>query len=533
MTRMMETKEAVMKEFVRAFMDRCHESVGGSVSSIKISLAKELNLGYVPSNLEILGAITEESKRRELARILRVKPVRTASGVSIITVVTPPSRCPHGRCVYCPGGVDHGTPQSYTGEEAIVRLASMSSYEPYLQAKRKVEVLRSMGHDVDKVELIVIGGTFTAFPIEFQRHFLKLCIEAVAGLEAVTLEEALVKAESSSRRISGITVETRPDCVSMEQANVLIEMGVTRVELGVQALDDEIYRICKREHTVADVVRSTKILKDLAFKICYHLMPNLPGSSYEKDLEMFKEVFDNPDFRPDMLKIYPTLVLPSTELYDMWRDGRYRPYEDEELVNLLCECLSIVPPYVRVIRVQREIPLRLAAAGNRLYNLRETIERKLKVNGRPCRCIRCREAGHKALKEGIYPDMDCVELKVLKYEASDGLEYFLSYEDVKNDILLGFIRLRIPSESLRPELEDAALVRELHVYGQMTPVGDKPSDASWQHRGLGSKLLSEAERISIEEGCKKVAVISGVGVRKYYYEHGYVKEGAYVTKKLY
>jgi len=525
-------KEVMLKEFVKILMDRCREGFSGNISSLKISIAKELNLGYVPSNLEILGAVADENERKKLARILRVKPVRTASGVSIITVVTPPSRCPHGKCVYCPGGVEYNTPQSYTGEEAAVKLASMSSYDPYLQAKKKIEILRSMGHEVDKVEIIVIGGTFTAFPVSFQRYFLKRCLEAVAELDATTLEEALAKAEFSSRRVSGITVETRPDCVSLEQANALLEMGVTRVELGVQAPDDEIYRICKRNHTVADVINSTRILKDLAFKVCYHLMPNLPGSSYEKDLEMFKKIFENPDFRPDMLKIYPTLVLPGTELYKMWQEGMYRSYNDEELVNLLCEWLSMVPPYVRVIRIQREIPLHLAAAGNRLYNLREIVERRLKEMGRPCRCIRCREAGHKALKEGIYPDMNNIELRTLKYEASNGLEYFLSYEDVKNDILLGFIRLRIPSEALRSELEGAALVRELHVYGQMTPVGDEPSDRSWQHRGFGSKLLFEAERISAEEGCRKVVVISGVGVREYYYRHGYVKEGPYVTKKL-
>ncbi|MCS7136508.1 MAG: tRNA uridine(34) 5-carboxymethylaminomethyl modification radical SAM/GNAT enzyme Elp3 [Nitrososphaerota archaeon] len=525
-------KETSMKEFVKALMDKYREGVSVNVSRLKMSIAKELNLSYVPSNLEILSMVTEENERKLLARILRVKPVRTASGVSVVTVVTPPSRCPHGRCIYCPGGIEYSTPQSYTGEEAAIKLAAISSYDPYLQVKKKIETLHSMGHDVDKIEIIIIGGTFTAFPIDFQRYFLKRCVEAAIGLDAMTLEEVLARAESSSRRISGITVETRPDCVSLEQANALLEMGVTRVELGVQALDDEIYRICKRNHAVVDVINSTRLLKDLAFKVCYHIMPNLPGSSYEKDLKMFKEIFENPDFRPDMLKIYPTLVLPGTELYEIWREGKYRSYDDEELVALLCEWFSMVPPYVRVIRVQREIPLQLAAAGNRLYNLREIVEKRLKDMGRPCRCIRCREVGHKVLKEGIYPDMNSVELRTIKYEASNGLEYFLSYEDVKNDILLGFVRLRIPSEALRSELEGAALVRELHVYGQMTPVGDEPSDRSWQHKGFGSKLLSEVERISAEEGCRKVVVISGVGVREYYYKHGYVKEGPYVTKKL-
>ncbi len=528
----MMTKEALMKDFVKAFIEKYHRSADGNVSRLKISIAKELNLSYVPSNLEILSTVEDEDERKELARILRVKPVRTLSGVSVITVVTPPSKCPHGRCVYCPGGVEHGTPQSYTGEEAAVKLASISSYDPYLQVRKKIEILRSMGHEVDKVELIVIGGTFTAFPEDFQRHFLKRCVEAIAELEAASFEEALAKAESSSRRISGITVETRPDHVSLGQANALLEMGVTRVELGVQALDDEIYEICKRGHTVADVITSTRILKDLAFKVCYHLMPNLPGSSYEKDLEMFKEIFNNPNFRPDMLKIYPTLVLPGTELYEMWREGKYKPYDDEKLVDVLYEWFNMVPHYVRIIRVQREIPLRLVVAGNKLYNLREVIERRLKNMNRPCRCIRCREIGHRALKEGIYPDANYIELKTIKYEASNGLEYFISYEDVKNDVLLGFTRLRIPSEVLRPELKNAALVRELHVYGQMTPVGVKPSDMSWQHRGLGLRLLSEAENIANEERCRKVAVISGVGVREYYYKHGYAKEGPYVTKIL-
>ncbi len=502
------------------------------VDEAKRIAAKLFRLERVPSNIEILENLPEDL-REKLRKVLVKKPVKTISGVTVVTVVTPMKSCPHGGCIYCPGGSN--APKSHTGEEDVIRLADMIDYEPYLQVKNQIGRLEKMGHDVDKVELIFIAGTFTALPQGYQKWFVKRCLDALNGRDSSSIEEALKIAEEAPKhRISGITVETRPDWAKLNQAQRLLELGVTRVELGVQAIDDEIYRIINRGHTVEDVVEATQILKDLAFKVGYHLMPNLPGSSIEKDLEMYKRLWEDPRFRPDMVKIYPTLVLPGTKLYELWRRGEYEPYSDEELVRLLAEWFKLTPPYVRIQRVQREIPLRLAAAGNRIANLREVVENYLKSRGARCRCIRCREFGHRVVKDGVKVDFDQVELIVRRYEASEGLEYFISYEDRRNDVLIGFLRLRLPSKILRRELEGAALVRELHVYGKMIPVGSRDLDeAAAQHREFGSKLLNEAERIAAEElDARKIVVISGVGVRKYYYKRGYKPDGPYVSKKL-
>ncbi len=504
-----------------------------AVERLKLEVAERYGLNRVPSNLEILGSLPD-SVRDRVARVLAKKPVKTISGVTVVTVVAPIYECPHGRCIYCPGGPSSRSPRSYTGAEEAVRRARSVSYDPYLQVSRQVERLESMGHVVDKVELIFIGGTFNAMPTGFQRWFIKRCIDALNGRDSSSLEEALQLAEMGvGKRISGITVETKPDWVKPHQANRLLEMGVTRVELGVQALDDELYRLNNRGHTLQDVVEATRTLKDLAFKVCYHLMPNLPGSTVEKDLEMYRMLWEDERFRPDMLKIYPTLVLPGTVLHEWWMRGRHRVYSDEELVRLLAEWFLMTPPYVRIQRVQREIPLEITSSGNRVANLREVVENYLRSRGLRCRCIRCREAGHRLMRDGVRVDEEKVRLKVIRYRASGGEEFFISYEDVENDVLVGFIRLRDPSQTLRPEIRGAALIRELHVYGVMTPVGEHPRNASYQHRSYGSRLLSEAERIAVEElDARKVVVISGVGVRRYYYSHGYRREGPYVSKLL-
>ena len=502
------------------------------VDQAKRIVAKEFKLDRVPSNIDILDNAPSHLRDR-LSKVLRKKPVKTISGVSVITVVVPMRDCPHGGCIYCPGGSD--APKSHTGEEDVIRLAHLLDYDPYLQVLSQIGRLKRMGHEVDKVELIFIAGTFTALPWGFQRWFVKRCLDALNSSSSSSLEEALKIAERSAQhRISGITVETRPDWAKLPQAQRLLELGVTRVEIGVQALDDEIYRIINRGHTVEDVVESTRDLKDLAFKVGYHLMPNLPGSSIEKDLEMYRRLWEDPDFRPDMVKIYPTLVLPRTGLYELWKRGEYKPYEDEELVELLAKWFELTPPYVRIQRVQREIPLRVAVAGNKIPNLREAVEEYLRRKGMRCRCIRCREVGHRFLRDGVRPDLDKVELVVRRYEASGGVEYFLSYEDFVNDVLIAFLRLRLPSRVLREELRNAALVRELHVYGRMIPVGESGSDEiAVQHKAFGSRLLQEAERIAREElDARKIVVISGVGVRNYYYKRGYGPDGPYVSKSL-
>jgi len=529
-----EEELAEIRRACREIAEQVIEAGFKDVERIKLKVSKKYGLRKVPSNVEILQNIPAEL-REKVRRVLSKKPVKTISGVSVITVVSPIRSCPHGACIYCPGG-DLNSPRSYTGEEESVRMASLVDYDPYLQVQGQVGKLERMGHDVDKVELIFIAGTFNAMPYGFQRWFLKRCLDMLNGVDSSSLEDALRIAEERPRhRVSGITVETRPDWVKRpRQAERLLEMGVTRVEIGVQILDDEVYRLVRRGHTVEDVAEATRTLKDLAFKVGYHLMPNLPGSSLEKDLECYRRIWVDERFRPDMIKIYPTLVLPGTILHEWWKSGRYRPYRDEDLVKLLADWLLLTPPYVRIQRIQREIPLDITSAGNRIPNLREVVENYLKMRGLRCRCIRCREVGHRLLKDGVKVDPDSIRLVVRRYKASGGLEYFISYEDISNDILIGFLRLRSPSQVLRRELENAALVRELHVYGRMIPVGAKDlSDWTMQHRSYGSRLLAEAERIAVEElDARKIVVISGVGVRKYYYRHGYRRDGPYVSKRL-
>lgn len=500
----------------------------GEIEKIKLKVCKEYGLSKVPSNIEIIENSPLEildNVRRKLAR----KPTRIISGVTVITVVAPIYECPHGGCIYCPGG--KSSPKSYTGREESVENALKVGYDPYLQVVNQLEKLQKLGHKIDKVELIIIGGTFNTVPDGAQRWFVKRCIDALNNSSSRSFDDAVQKAERASIRVSGITIETRPDWAKLRQANKLLEMGVTRVELGVQSLDDEIYKAINRGHTVKDVIEATQTLKDLGFKVGYHMMPNLPGSSYEKDLEIYRKIWEDERFRPDLVKIYPTLVLPDTGLYELWKRGEYRPYTDDVLIKLLAEWFLKTPTYVRIQRVQREIPLDTISAGNKIGNLRERVEEYLKSIGLRCRCIRCREAGRR-IREGVEICKERIKLFITKYEASGGLEYFISYEDPVADALIGFIRLRMPSRTLRRELENTGIVRELHVYGKMSPVRMREEE-SWQHRGYGSMLLSKAEEIAaIEMDTRKLVVISGIGVREYYYKRGYRLDGPYVSKVL-
>jgi len=315
-----------------------------------------------------------------------------------------------------------------------------------------------------------------------------------------TLAEAQTVAERASIRVSDITLETRPDCCKEKHVDFMLELGATRVELGVQTVYDDIYRKVNREHTVEDVVEATRIARDSGFAVIYHLMPNLPDSTWERDLQMFRMVFEDECFRPDAIKIYPTLVMPGTKLHQMWVSGEYRPYSFDELVRLIAEVKKMVPPWVRIQRVQRDIPLNLVAHGPRRGDLRAVVQEKLERNGERCRCIRCREVGYISYAKGIAPSQKDIQSVVRRYSASEGDEVFLSFEDVKQDILIGLLRLRVPSaKAHRPEVTArTTLVRELHVFGPLIKVGDKPSGA-WQHKGYGKMLVEEAERISREE----------------------------------
>jgi len=491
-------------------------------------VSKKYGLNRLIGLRQLLNTLPDDLKK---TLGLKIKPVRTASGIAVVAVMHAPHPCPHGACLYCPGGVAKGTPQSYTGFEPSSKRAKENLYDPYLQVKARLKQLEQIGHNVEKVELIIIGGTFTALPEDEQIRFVKGCFDALNGKISETLEEALKEAEHAKIRNVGFTVETRPDYCKEKHIDLMLSYGVTRVELGVQTLSDEIYRLVNRGHTVKDVIEAFQLARDAGLKIVAHMMPGLPGSTVETDFESFRRLFEDPCFKPDMLKIYPTLVTEGTPLHRLYLDGRYEPYTLETAIKLLADIKEIVPKWVRIMRIQREIPAEHIVAGVKHGNLRELVHQELKRRGSRCRCIRCREVGLKNLQ------IDEGEVKLMKeiYEAAQGTEIFLSYEHPKTDTLIGFLRLRIPSEKAhRPEVKGhkTALVRELHVYGEALPLGVR-KDGAWQHKGFGKNLLYEAEKIAVEDfDCDKILITSAVGVRQYYAKLGYKLEGPYMAKHI-
>src|SRR4030066_1372374 len=444
------------------------------LSREKARAASKYHLKKTTSNSEIIRRLKSEEKRK-LLPLLRRKTTRTISGVTIVAAMTKPHKCPQGEpCAYCPGGPTQGVPQSYTGHEPAAMRGKQNEYDPYLQVKSRIEQLTAIGHTVDKAELIVMGGTFPATPIEYQTWFVQRCLDAVTDKNSANLQEAKVNAETSKIRNVGITVETRPDWAKERHINAMLEMGVTRIELGVQNPSNKIYRLVGRTHTVKDVKEATRVAKDSGLKVAYHLMPGMPGSTPKKDLAAFKRVFADPGFKPDMIKIYPCLVMEGTKTHDWFQAGEYTPYSTEEAANLIAQVKRVIPPWVRVMRVQRDIPARLIIAGVKKSNLRQLVHDKLASKGEKCRCIRCREVGHREAVDNVKPDLDKVKLLRTTYEASEGEEVFLSAEDPENDVLIGYLRLRIPSSKAhRTEIAagPAAVVRELHVYGSLVPVG--------------------------------------------------------------
>ncbi len=504
------------------------------VNQIKTNIAKKHHLNQVPRNSEILKhlGIDEQAK---IQKILSRKPVRVASGVTVVAVMTKPWPCPHGKsCAYCPGGPVKGVPQSYTGLEPAAMRGSQNHYDAYKQVRHRIEQYQSIGHCGDKVELIIMGGTFPSTPKEYQEEFVKGCLDALNGTFSSSLEEAKKLSETSKIRNVGVTVETRPDWARETHVDQMLSLGVTRVEIGVQNIYDDIYELINRGHTVKHVIESTRILKDSGLKIVYHMMPGLPGSNFDRDIEGFKRIFSDSDFKPDMLKIYPCLVIKGTKLYEWWKQGKYVPYSTEEAVRLISEIKKTVPKWVRIMRIQRDIPAYLIEKGVNKSNLRELVADNLRKEGLRCRCIRCREAGHRWLKDRIMPDYEQVEVLINSYNASSGTEHFISVEDKNNDVLLGYLRLRFPSnEAHRPEIRErrCSLIRELRVCGPVVPVG-RHFDEAHQHKGYGKMLLKKAEEISKEHGCNKIIVTSALGTKSYYKRLGYEYDGPYMSKIL-
>jgi elongator complex protein 3 len=451
------------------------------------------------------------------------KPVRTRSGVTPLAVVAMPYPCPHGRCIYCPIGKD--APQSYTDESPAIKRVAGMEYDSYKQVRSRLEMFEGMGHPTSKIELIFIGGTFLAYPADYQEKFVKGCFDALNGFESKNLDEAKKANETANHRCVALCIETRPDWSLPSHVDSALRFGATRIELGVQMPDDEIYQKVHRGHTVKQVIEATKYLKDAGFKVGYHIMTGLPGSSPEKDLELFKKVFENSDFCPDQLKIYPCQVMENTPLAELWKKGKYSAYEEPVLIELLAKMKQFVPPYCRIMRMMRQFHPDNVLAGNYKSDLREDAKQWLTSKGLKCSCIRCREIGFQKKTA----DTD-VKLDVLEYNASNGKEFFVQAVN-KDDILFGLCRCRVPSNPWRPEItKQTLLVRELHVYGKETEISEESK--SVQHKGLGKQLMQKAEEIAKANNCNKIAVISGVGVREYYRKLGYELEGEYMVKKL-
>lgn len=493
--------------------------------------SSKYRLARTPKFPDIIKYLPIDSNIR---KTMMVRPIKTASGILVISVMAKPYDCPHGKCIYCPGGKEFNIPLSYTGKEPVTKLAQKYEFDPKSQVASRLEQEVSRGHNVSKVELVIVGGTFPFMSNEYQRNFAKECFDALNGVESVSLLEAQKLNETSKIRCVGFTVETKPDYCKNTHIDLMLELGFTRVEIGVQSLQEDVYRNINRGHTIDDVYDSFQLAKDCGYKIVAHMMPGLPGSTPEKDLEDFRKLFEDRRLKPDMLKIYPTLLLRDTGLAKLYEKGLYKPYPDDVLIDLLLEMKKTIPPWVRIMRIQREIESEYIINGNSGSNLRQILQQKLKEQGLRCNCIRCREVGMRKLGRH---DVN-MSLKRIDYDSSDGKEVFLSLEDSDKKVLFGYLRLRKLAKPHRKELKEkdgtpSAIVRELHILGQLVDIGRNSDFTTSQHKGYGSRLLEKAEEIVKSEfGMNSISIISAIGTRQYYKKFGYELNGPYVSKKL-
>ena len=553
-----------------AFANACEELVDrilagevdrDSLEAAKLDVCSEFSSPKVPKNTEILDHAPSDA-REDVKDVVRRKPVRTASGVSPVAIMTSPKTCPHGKCLYCPGGPasEFSSAQAYTGHEPAAARGKQNEYDPYGQVTLRLEQLRKIGHPVDKVELILMGGTMTARSHDYQEWFVKRALQAMNEydldkapepaegesfapapdeVEFEYLEDVIAENETNAIRNIGTTFETKPDWCDPEQIDRMLDLGGTKVEVGVQTTYERINREMHRGHGNEASRNANRRLRDAAFKVGFHMMPGQPGMTKEMCLEDFRQIFENADWRPDYLKIYPTLVVRGTRVYDWWHNDEFEPLSNEEAADLIAEIMGMIPKYTRLQRVQRDIPADYIDGGVWKSNLRQLASQRADERGIEIGEIRAREVG----MNDADPDPDDVELDVLTYEAGGGTERFIAFEDPVRDLLIGFCRLRFPSfasdqpgapgaegDPIRTELDEAALVRELHVYGSEVGIG---GDGDWQHQGYGRRLLEHAEEIARDAGYRKIAVISGIGAREYYRNKlGYRQDGPYVSKRL-
>jgi elongator complex protein 3 len=562
--------------FRRVCAELVDRILAGEVDRERLETAKrevcgEYSAGRVPRNSDLL-AHAPDGRREEVKEVVRRKPVRTASGVSPVAIMTSPRACPHGRCLYCPGGPasEFSSAQSYTGHEPAAARGEQNDYDPYGQVRLRLEQLRSIGHPVEKVELILMGGTMTARSHDYQEWFVKRALAAMNDYDLDSdptpavdesfapegtpafryLEDVLTDNETADVRNVATTFETKPDWCGPEQIDRMLRLGGTKVEVGVQTTYERINREMGRGHGTAASKAANRRLRDAGFKVGFHMMPGQPGMTRAMCVEDFRRLFAGPAWRPDYLKIYPTLVVEGTRVYDMWQRGDFDPLDSDEAADLVAEITGLIPRYTRLQRVQRDIPADLIDAGVTKSNLRQLAAERARERGTAPEDIRAREVG----LNDADPDPDAVEITATAYEAAGGTERFIAAEDPVHDLLIGFCRLRFPSfapdqpgppggdgdgngtgggtdpgDPPRRELAGAALVRELHVYGSAAGIGE---DGDWQHRGWGGRLLARAEEIARDAGYRKLCVLSGIGVREYYRDRGYHDDGPYMTTRL-
>jgi elongator complex protein 3 len=515
---------------------------------------------------------------QDLMDRIKMKPVRTISGLATVTVLTKPFPCP-GKCIFCPNDVR--MPKSYLADEPGAQRAERNNFDPYLQTYNRLLALRNTGHSTEKIELIVLGGTWSFYPESYQIWFIKRCFDALndfgvsdarADVKSRNLfEEAdriprqtktgrnrtyneIVHAvasgqskeflsasesaewkqlfaahtvnESALCRCVGLVIETRPDYINEKEIIKIRKLGATKVQIGIQSLNDKVLNMNKRGHGKAATANAIKLLRKAAFKIHAHWMPNLYGATVKSDTADYKKLWSKA-YRPDELKIYPTSVIANTELYDIYKQGKYKPYSYDQLLEVLVGSMPITPRYCRITRVIRDIPSTDIVAGNKLTNFRQIAENKLKEEHKFCQCIRCREIKAKVVESGNITE------DTLRYKTTVGREYFLSYRTMDDDKLIGFLRLTLPDEqeNFIEELAGSALIREVHVYGQLVDIGAHNSGKA-QHLGIGKKLLARAVEIAAKKGFRKISVISAIGTRKYYQKQGFELDDLYMTRVL-
>jgi elongator complex protein 3 len=521
-------EEKIIKDLIKAKVKNQEE-----LTAFKRKIAEKYKIKTL-SNFELFEFYQKLIKKRRIKRsrklekILKTRPIRSLSGIVNISVLTKPYSCP-GKCIFCP--TEKGMPKSYLSGEPAAERAKKLNFDPYLQTKRRIEMLQFEGHHTDKIELRIVGGSFTFYPKKYQEWFVKRCFDGANGKKSKNLEETQKKNEKAKNRIVGISVETRPDLINEEEVKWLRKLGVTMVEIGVQSVFDKILEKNKTGLNVEKIARATKILKDSGFKVLYHLMPNLIGADPNLDKKCFGVVFSDEKFKPDWIKIYPTVVTKESRLYKFWKEGKYKPYDCKKLIRLLIEIKKNLPFWVRVTRIFRDIPSTKIVAGCKISNLREVVKREMEKRGLFCRCIRCREVRER------YDPKEKVYLFREDYDASGGKEIFLSFENKERTKLFSYLRLRIPSQIFErkkhflPVLENSAIIREIQTLGEMVPIEKKK--IAPQHQGLGKKLIKGVEKIAKKEfGLRKIAVISGVGARTYFKKLGYRLKDTYMIKEI-